>query len=53
MSTTYKAVVVTKPGEFLIVEKSLSDPKPGHVRVRVEACGMSFGLRYSGGRVFD
>ena len=40
MSTTYKAVVVTKPGEFLIVEKSLSDPKPGHVRVRVEACGI-------------
>jgi alcohol dehydrogenase, propanol-preferring len=40
MSTTYKAVVVTKPDEFLIVEKSLRDPKPGHVRVRVEACGI-------------
>lgn len=40
MSTTYKAVVVTKPGEFSIVEKSLRDPKPGHVRLRVEACGI-------------
>lgn len=40
MSTTYKAVVVTKPGEFSIVEKSLRDPEPGHVRVRVEACGI-------------
>ena len=40
MSRTYKAVVVTKPGEFSIVEKSLRDPKPGHVRVRVEACGI-------------
>ena len=40
MSTTYKAVEVTKPGEFSIVEKSLRDPEPGHVRVRVEACGM-------------
>ena len=33
-------MVVTKPGEFLIVEKALRDPKPGHVRVRVEACGI-------------
>ena len=40
MSTTYRAVEVTKPGEFSIVEKSLRDPEPGHVRVRVEACGI-------------
>lgn len=40
MSATYKAIQVTKPGEFAAVTKSLVDPGPGYVRIRVEACGV-------------
>ena len=40
MSATYKAIQVTKPGEFTAVTKPLVDPGPGQVRIRVEACGV-------------
>ena len=40
MSATYKAVQVTKPGEFEVVTKPLIDPGVGQVRIRVEACGV-------------
>src|SRR5499433_2073109 len=40
MSATYKAIQVTKPGEFETVIKPLVDPDPGQVRIRVEACGV-------------
>src|SRR5499427_6344557 len=40
MSATYKAIQVTKPGEFATVMKPLVDPGPGQVRIRVEACGV-------------
>ena len=40
MSATYKAIQVTKPGEFAAVTKPLVDPGPGYVRIRVEACGV-------------
>src|SRR5499426_1240931 len=40
MSATYKAIQVTKPGEFATVMKLLVDPRPGQVRIRVEACGV-------------
>src|SRR5499426_2382237 len=40
MSATYKAIQVTKPGEFEVVMKPLVDPGPGQVRIRVEACGV-------------
>src|SRR5246127_2036890 len=40
MSATYKAIQVTKPGEFETVMKPLLDPDTGQVRVRVEACGV-------------
>src|SRR5499433_2962358 len=40
MSATYRAIQVTKPGEFAAVLKPLVDPDPGHVRIRVEACGV-------------
>src|SRR6201981_4089062 len=40
MSATYKAVEVTKPGEFSLANKPLRDPGPGQVRIRVEACGV-------------
>jgi len=36
----YKAIQVTKPGEFAAVTKPLVDPDPGQVRIRVEACGV-------------
>jgi propanol-preferring alcohol dehydrogenase len=36
----YKAIQVTKPGEFATVMKPLVDPGPGQVRIRVEACGV-------------
>jgi alcohol dehydrogenase, propanol-preferring len=36
----YKAIQVTKPGEFATVMKPPVDPGPGHVRIRVEACGV-------------
>src|SRR5215471_10633184 len=40
MSATYKAIQVTKPGEFEAVMKPLVDPGPGQVRIRVEASGV-------------
>lgn len=40
MSATYKAIQVTKPGEFAAVMKPLVDPSPGQVRIQVEACGV-------------
>src|ERR1700746_3216992 len=40
MSATYKAVEVTKPGEFSLANKPLRDPGPGHVGIRVEAWGV-------------
>lgn len=40
MSTTYKAVEVTSPGKLKLVERTLTDPAPGQVRIRVEACGV-------------
>jgi alcohol dehydrogenase, propanol-preferring len=39
-ATTYRAVEVTKPGEFSLANKPLRDPGPSHVRIRVEACGV-------------
>src|SRR5215468_409724 len=40
MNATYKAVEVSKPGEFSEVRKPLLDPDPNHVRIVVEACGV-------------
>jgi propanol-preferring alcohol dehydrogenase len=40
MSATYKAIQVTRPGEFAVATKPLVDPGPGQVRIRVEACGV-------------
>jgi propanol-preferring alcohol dehydrogenase len=37
---TYRAIQVTKPGKLELTEKPLLDPPPGHVRIRVEACGI-------------
>jgi len=40
MSTTYRAIEVSRPGEFSEVQKPLLDPGPNQVRIRVEACGV-------------
>jgi len=40
MSTTYKAVEVTRPGELNFVHRTVTNPAQGQVRIRVEACGV-------------
>jgi len=40
MGTTYKAVEVSAPGTFRMVERPVAAPGPGQVRIRVEACGV-------------
>src|SRR5258705_1545031 len=40
MRGTYKAVEVFEPGNLRIVERSISEPRAGQVRIRVEACGI-------------
>jgi len=49
MNAMYKAIQVTKPGEFATVMKPLVDPGPGQVRIRVEARSViGFGQQTSG-----
>jgi len=40
MGSTYKAVEVSAPGTFRVVERTISEPATGQVRIRVEACGV-------------
>ena len=40
MAKTYKAVEVSAPGSLRVVERTISEPGPGQVRIRVEACGI-------------
>src|SRR6266403_2181548 len=40
MKSTYKAVEVSAPGVLRVVERPVSEPGPGQVRIRVEACGI-------------
>src|SRR6201981_1048479 len=40
MKDTYKAVEVYEPGMLRVVERSISEPGAGQVRIRVEACGI-------------
>jgi len=40
MKNTYKAVEVSAPRTFRVVEKPVVSPGPGQVRIRVEACGV-------------
>jgi len=40
MKNTYKAVEVSAPGELRVVERQVSEPGAGQVRIRVEACGI-------------
>src|SRR4030088_563570 len=38
MQETYQAVEVSEPGVLRVVERPMSEPGPGQVRIRVEAC---------------
>src|SRR5437667_5340277 len=38
--STHRAVQAVSPGNLELSEKPLLDPPPGHVRIRVEACGV-------------
>src|SRR5258708_27432974 len=40
MKSTYKAVEVSAPGVLRVVERSVTEPGAGQVRIRVEACGI-------------
>jgi D-arabinose 1-dehydrogenase-like Zn-dependent alcohol dehydrogenase len=40
MAKTYKAVEVSAPGSLRVVERTVPEPGPGQVRIRVEACGI-------------
>jgi alcohol dehydrogenase, propanol-preferring len=40
MKAMYKAVEISAPGIFRMVERPVSMPGPGQVRIRVEACGV-------------
>lgn len=37
---TYRAMQAVRPGVIELTERPLIDPPPGHVRIRVEACGV-------------
>src|SRR5580658_9934880 len=40
MGSTYTAVEVSAPNVFRVVERTISEPGAGQVRIRVEACGV-------------
>jgi propanol-preferring alcohol dehydrogenase len=40
MKDTYKAVEVSTPGVLQVVERQITQPKAGQVRIQVEACGI-------------
>ncbi len=40
MGKKYKAVQITEPRKFELVERELAEPGEGQVRIRVEACGV-------------
>src|SRR5258708_25964379 len=40
MTNTYRAMEVTSPGVFSLVERKIAVPSAGQVRIRVEACGV-------------
>src|SRR5271154_1617829 len=40
MAATYKAIEISAPGTFRLVERTAKAPGAGQVRIRVEACGV-------------
>jgi propanol-preferring alcohol dehydrogenase len=39
-SPTYRAIQATEPRKLELVERTVTEPPPGKVRIRVEACGV-------------
>src|ERR1700683_2037930 len=39
-ASTYRAVQAVSPGKLELVQRPLTDPPPGYVRIHVEACGV-------------
>lgn len=39
-NSSYRATQAVSPGKLRLVELPLTAPKPGYVRIRVEACGV-------------
>jgi propanol-preferring alcohol dehydrogenase len=39
-NATYRAVQITSPGKFELVQRPVTEPGHGKVRIRVEACGV-------------
>src|SRR5258708_12117133 len=37
---TYRAFQVSKPGKLELVQRTITAPPPGRVRIRIEACGV-------------
>ena len=52
MSTTYGAVEVTRPGLLKLVQRTVQEPGPGEVRLRVEACGVCHSDSAAGDGIF-
>src|SRR5579863_8816865 len=40
LTNTYRAVEVSAPGSLRVVERTIPEPGPGQVRIRVDACGI-------------
>ena len=40
MASTYRAVEISSPGVFSLVQRKVAIPGAGQVRIRVEACGV-------------
>ena len=40
MKSMYRAMEITSPGVFSLVERTISVPGAGQVRIRIEACGV-------------
>jgi D-arabinose 1-dehydrogenase-like Zn-dependent alcohol dehydrogenase len=40
MASTYRAVEISSPGVFSVVQRNIAVPGAGQVRIRVEACGV-------------
>ena len=40
LTNTYRPVEVSAPGSLRVVERTIPEPGPGQLRIRVDACGI-------------
>lgn len=45
MNATYKAIQVSRPGQFSEVSKPVLDPGPNQLRIRIGACGSAIPIQ--------